>query len=311
MPLSRRPLTLEPSPRAVGDARGWVRDILTSLGRDDLVESAQLAVSELVTNAVLHAAPPITVSVRGTRDHPRIEVHDASEEPPEVNPDITDEDSLLSTVGRGISIVAWYSSNWGADLASTGKTVWFEPLPEPNIGGDLGGELFDFAEAVESRLADVQAADLVEIRLLGMPVQLFADFRVRYEELCRELRLLALAHGEDYPVAFELSELALQVEQERRLSHGTDELDSAIRAGAERVDLTYQVPATAPSTMARLRTLLERADEFCRQERMLSVAATPQQLALQEWYLGEFVRQGAGASPEPWTGPFALQHRGA
>lgn len=307
MPLSRKPLTLDPDPRSVRDARIWVGEILMSLGRDDLVDSAQLAVSELVTNAVLHAAPPITVSVRGTRDHPRIEVHDLSEQPPEVNTGITDEENLLSTIGRGISIVAWYSSTWGADLSGPGKTVWFEPTKEPNIDADVTGEVFDFSEVVESRLAEVEPSDLVEVRLLDFPVQVFADFRMRYEELCRELRLLALVHGEDYPVAHELSELAVQVERERRQARGTDHLEEAIREGRNRAELTYQVPATASATMARLRELLEAADEFCRQERMLSVAATPQQLALQRWYLGEFVRQGAGEAPLRWTGSFTVE----
>lgn len=307
MPLSRKPLTLEPDARSVGDARKWVGEILASLGRDDLVDSAQLAVSELVTNAVLHAMPPITVSVRGTRDHPRIEVHDHSAEPPEVNTGITDEENLLSTVGRGISIVSWYSFSWGADLSGAGKTVWFEPSPEPTIGVEVAGELFDFAEAVESRLAAARDVERLDVYLLNLPVQVFADFRGRYEELCRELRLLALAHGEDYPVANELSELALQVEQERRQARGVDALDAAIRAGTERLDLHYEVPVTAPATMSRLLDLLEAADEFCQQERMLSVAATPQQLALQRWYLGEFVRQGAGEEPRAWSGAFQLE----
>ncbi len=310
MSLSREPLALEPDPRSVRDARVWVGDILESLGRDDLVDSAQLGVSELVTNAVLHASPPITVRVRGTREHPRVEVHDHSEVPPEVNTSIADDDSLLSTIGRGIGIVACYSASWGADLTGPGKMVWFEPVVEPDIEADVTGDVFDLSEAVESRLAEVEETDLVEVRLRDLPVQVFADFRVRYHELCRELRLLALAHGEAYPIAYELTEVALQVEQERRLARGVTQLDKAIQAGLERVDLTYQVPTSSPATMGRLLELLEEANEFCRQERMLAVAATPQQQALQRWYLGEFVRQGAGADPQPWTGSFAMEVAG-
>ncbi len=307
MPLSRKPLKLEPDPRSVNEARAWVEDILLSLGRDDLVESARLGVSELVTNAVLHASPPITVSVRGTREHPRIEVHDDSETPPELNPRTADEKGLMSTVGRGIRIVAWYSSKWGADLSGGGKTVWFEPAKEPNIGFDVSGDLFDFSEVVESRLRHAERTDLIEVRLLGLPVLVFNDFRIRYAELSRELRLLALAHGEDYPVAQEFSELAVQVEQERRQARGVEALDRALHDGLDRVDLTYQVPATTPATMQRMLRLLEAADEFCRQKRMLAVAATPQQLALQRWYLTEFVRQGDGEEPRRWTGATTLE----
>jgi anti-sigma regulatory factor (Ser/Thr protein kinase) len=307
MPLSQKPLVLEPDPKAVRDARAWIAKLLTALGRDDLVDSAQLGVSELVTNAVLHAVPPITVSLRGTRSHPRIEVHDGSDRPPEIQGRMTDEDFLLSTFGRGLGIVAWYSAAWGADLSGEGKTVWFEPVAEPHPGEDVPGDVFDLAEAVEHRLADAEQPDeLVHVRLLNLPVRVFADFRRRYEELTRELRLLALAHGTDYPVSHEFAQLAIEVEQERRQALGTDGLDKAIAAGLDRVDLDYWVPRSAPATMGRLLELLEKANEFCRQERMLAVAATPQQLELQRWYLNEFVRQGAGEAPRAWTGDLAV-----
>ena len=45
-------------------------------------ECAELGVSELVTNALLHGEPPIPVRVRGTAEHPRIEVRDSSVEAP-------------------------------------------------------------------------------------------------------------------------------------------------------------------------------------------------------------------------------------
>ena len=69
------------------------------------------------------------------------------------------------------------------------------------------------------------------IRLLGMPVQVFAHYRIWYDELRRELRLLALTHGDDYPVAAELCELTLRVEQERRQARGVDRLDAALAPG--------------------------------------------------------------------------------
>lgn len=301
MPLRRPPLQLAPDPVSVGDARTWVCDILTSLGRDDLLDAAKLGVSELVTNAVLHALPPISVCVRGTRDHPRIEVHDASDRPPEVNPDVTGAHSLLSTFGRGISIVSSFSARWGADLSGEGKTVWFEPIENPH-DEPVPGDLFDISEAVAARVAAAPAVGRVQVQLLGLPVRVFADLRAHYDELCRELRLLALAHGGDYPVADALTETVLQVEQERRQTHGAEAVDAAVQEGLARVDLTYEVPASAPATMARLLGLLDAAETFCVQERMLSTAATPQQRELQRWYLTEFVRQGAGEAPTAWPG---------
>ena len=303
MPLSKMPLQLPADPRAVRDARSWVRDLLTTLGREDLVESAQLGVSELVTNAVLHATPPLTVSVRGTREHPRIEVHDGSDSLPSANDRMGEADYLLTTYGRGLGIVSWYSSRWGADLSGEGKTVWFEPAPEPDPEHEVAGDVFDLARAVDRDPGQApDASALVPVRLLRMPVQLFREFRFRYGELSRELRLLSLAHGDDYPIAQELSALAMQVERERRLAHGVDQLDRAIDEELVEADLEYLVPPTAPATMERLNGLLERVDVFCREERMLALAASPLQLDLQRWYLGEFARQGSGEDAQPWPG---------
>ena len=49
------------------------------LDRMDLAECTELAVTELVTNAVLHASDPISLRVAGTFDHPRFEVADGSQ----------------------------------------------------------------------------------------------------------------------------------------------------------------------------------------------------------------------------------------
>ncbi|MGZ4591224.1 MAG: ATP-binding protein [Actinomycetes bacterium] len=303
MPLSQKPLDLPHDPLAVRQARAWVGQLLTSLGRVDLVNSAQLGVSELVTNAVLHAAPPLTVSLRGTREHPRIEVHDGSDQPPAASGRMGEDRSLLTTYGRGLGIVSWYSSRWGADLTGEGKTVWFEPVAEPDPEHEVAGDLVDLDRDVEREPGEpVDEATLRPVRLLNLPVRLFVDFRGRYRELSRELRLLALTHGADYPVAHELTEVARRVERERRLARGTEVLEQAILEGTEYVDLDYRVAPEAPRTMHRLLELLEEADVFCRQERMLALAATPEQAELQRWYLGEFVRQGAGEAPRAWVG---------
>ena len=66
MPLNLKALPLEPDPESVKEARAWVREVLERLDREDIVETAELGVSELVTNAILHGSPPITVRVRGT-----------------------------------------------------------------------------------------------------------------------------------------------------------------------------------------------------------------------------------------------------
>jgi anti-sigma regulatory factor (Ser/Thr protein kinase) len=308
MPLNLKALPLDPEPEAVKQARSWVRSILGRLDRDDITESAELAVSELVTNAILHGTPPISVRVRGTRDHPRVEVRDASNRPPEVNVEMADEEHLLATFGRGLGLVALHSTAWGAELAPDGKVVWFEPTDEPRLAGDLSGEVFDLDQTVQERIdASGLPDNPIRVRVLDLPVALFARFRQRYNELGRELRLLSLAHGQDYPVARELTEVFLQVEQEHRLTRGMERIGQAEAEGLDRVDLDLLVPQTSPETARRLLETLESADEFCREQRLLVLAATPQEAAMQRWWLSEFSRQAAGEEPTPWPGPFTVE----
>jgi anti-sigma regulatory factor (Ser/Thr protein kinase) len=305
-------LELVPEPQSVRRARVWVVSELATIGRDDLADAAELGVSELVTNAILHADPPIVVRVGGTAAHPRVEVHDNSPAPPKARSMTTDE-RLLATVGRGLGIVAMFSTTWGAEVSSQGKVVWFEPAAEASGLLDEArarGEVFDLSELVDERLATVgDPGERLTVRLLGMPVQVFAHYRIWYDELRRELRLLALNHGSDYPLAQELSEITLQVEQERRQARGIDRLDAAIARGDDRADLEYQVPPSAGTTMGRLQTLLEEVDVFCREQRLLTLEPGPQQIALRSWYLGEFTRQTAGEAPTPWPGSYVVEER--
>jgi anti-sigma regulatory factor (Ser/Thr protein kinase) len=313
VPWNKRTLALPASPPSVRLARDWVSDVLEEIGRDELAESARLAVSELVTNAILHAEPPMTVHVRGTVERPRVEVTDQSLAPPQKRNSHTlvdlDDDSSWATMGRGLDLVAAYSVRWGADISPNGmgKVVWFEPsdglLEEP-----VEGEVFSMDLALaELGDDDVDPADLVTVDLLHMPVELFAHLRRHFNELGRELRLLSISDAERYPLAVEFSQTFLQVEHERRQVIGLDLLDRAIRDGLARVDLHYAVPPTAPTTMKRLADLLARVYDELSGSVLLSVRPPAHVLDLESWYFGEFTRQAAGEPATRWDGPLRLQ----
>lgn len=308
MPLNLPALALQPTPDSVRKARGWVRDVLTRLDRTDIREQAELGVSELVTNAILHGEPPLSVRIRGTRSHPRVEVRDGSRRPPHVNLRMTEEEQLLNTIGRGLALVALNSSAWGAELTEEGKLVWFEPTERPRLDSDLSGEVFDLDRTVDTRHDEaLLRGDPVKVQILNLPVAPYMRFRQRFFELSRELRLLSLAHGEDYPVTRELTEVFLQTQSERRLIQGMEAVDEALAEGRAAVDLDLLIPPTMPDTMARLLPTLERADEFCRDQRLLVLAASQQQQQLQRWYLSEYVRQAAGEDPRPWPGVLEVE----
>jgi hypothetical protein len=121
------PLTMESVASSTAAARRYVRERLGELGLAQLEEAAELGVSELVTNALLHARTAFTLTVRTTvGGGVRIEVTDSA-------PTLIQPRRLVTTAttGRGLQLVAAVSSRWGiADLPAElgpGKTVWFEP----------------------------------------------------------------------------------------------------------------------------------------------------------------------------------------
>jgi len=82
---------------------------------------AQLVVSELATNAVIHAGTPFSVGVRYDGSAVRISVQDWSSTQP-----IMRENNPHALSGRGLRLIAMVSRAWGIDYGPDGKTVWAE-----------------------------------------------------------------------------------------------------------------------------------------------------------------------------------------
>jgi anti-sigma regulatory factor (Ser/Thr protein kinase) len=119
-------------PESAGRARATTRRALRAAGLpDDHVERAALLVSELVTNAVVHASSDVRIRVRA-RPVTRIEIEDDSPELPHAPSDhpVRTSTDTLEPGGLGISIVSGLASRWGADPRPDGKVVWFELDPE-------------------------------------------------------------------------------------------------------------------------------------------------------------------------------------
>jgi len=110
--------------QAPQEARQTVRDLLTQWRLPAaVVEDIVLAVSELVTNAVLHArsASVLELELGQTRNWLRFSVADASRVPPLARlAGATDEG------GRGLAILAALSDRWGIEQHGPGKRVWCE-----------------------------------------------------------------------------------------------------------------------------------------------------------------------------------------
>ena len=112
---------LAPEPQSAGAGRRFVRATLAQWARDDLIDISCLLVSELVTNAVLHARTEVALVVSLAHDVLRVEVRDAGAGEPAVR-----HYHLDATTGRGLALVASLATRWGVDDAEPGKSVWFE-----------------------------------------------------------------------------------------------------------------------------------------------------------------------------------------
>ncbi|MGI5480942.1 SpoIIE family protein phosphatase [Streptomyces lavendofoliae] len=111
---------LEPEEQAPGRARRLARRALARWDLEDLADSVELLVSEVVTNAVRYAERPVTLRLLRT-DVLRCEVGDDSPQlPRQRRARDTDEG------GRGLFLVNRLARRWGATRLSTGKVVWFE-----------------------------------------------------------------------------------------------------------------------------------------------------------------------------------------
>ena len=108
-----------------GDARRFMTATLHEWDVDELLDQVNLLVSELVTNAVVHADSEAEVAVVLTTDALRVEVADEGG-----GMAIRKDAELLDTSGRGISLVDTISTRWGVNpRAGGGKTIWFELEP--------------------------------------------------------------------------------------------------------------------------------------------------------------------------------------
>ncbi|OKI98000.1 PAS sensor protein [Streptomyces sp. CB02058] len=121
--------------RSVGLARELAREQLIDWGLGDLVDTTELLVSELVTNALRYGEGEIRL--RLLRDRTLVcEVWDAGlVQPRRRRARDTDEG------GRGLQLVGLLSAAWGSRRTPRGKTVWFElALPDGEPAPELSVE---------------------------------------------------------------------------------------------------------------------------------------------------------------------------
>jgi serine phosphatase RsbU (regulator of sigma subunit)/anti-sigma regulatory factor (Ser/Thr protein kinase) len=119
LPASMR---LPREPASTPAARRFLSARLRHRCADEVIETAILLASELVTNAVRYGSDPIELEVALTPDAEalKVTVSDANPAPPLLRPALLDD-----TGGRGLHLLGALSDAWGHDPHGSGKSVWF------------------------------------------------------------------------------------------------------------------------------------------------------------------------------------------
>jgi anti-sigma regulatory factor (Ser/Thr protein kinase) len=112
-----------PAQRAsVSAARQFVTDCLIEAGVTSVLDEARLLISELATNAIVHAATDFSVSVHISAGRVYVEVRDGDPTVINLEAEIVRPDE---PGGHGLRIVGRLAGDWGTRVEEHGKVVWF------------------------------------------------------------------------------------------------------------------------------------------------------------------------------------------
>ena len=273
---------------------------------DDVVDAAELVVSELTGNALLHGTAPVSLVVApgGSTGSVRLEVHDASRTLPVRAR--TGSGGSEGLTGRGLGLIDAVAERWGVEATAGGKAVWAELTPEsvaaaqPGDGIDRDGLLAGYDE-----WPDPDGTKRYTVRLDGVPTDLLLAAKAHVDSVVRELTLSASGaesgvsaalppHLADLvrDVTFEWAEVRQAIKRQAV---------AAAERGDQRTTLTLTLPLAAADAGERYLAALEQADTYGRSSRLLTAAAPPQHRAFHRWYvtsLVEGLRRAAAGETE-------------
>jgi len=274
--------TLAPAAESARTARRLVADVLTSVGGDELIDTATLLTSELVTNGIVHAHTDLQIVVEATATWVRVEVIDGNPQLPSRRE--YDENAVT---GRGMEMVELLADDYGVEpLDDDGKRVWFRlgevpGTPMAPIEQTQGGETERHTKTVQ---------------LLAMPVTLYCAWQQHADALLREATLLALEDGGEQPEEYPLAGRALG-----GLAEAASEVFALRDSDVATADVRLDLPADTVGWFPILRDLLGRATLQSLGGKLLTPPSLPEIIAVRRWVCDEVARQSAGLPATPWV----------
>ncbi len=289
-------IVLRGEPDAVPRARGFAASVLPHQP-DQIMADVELVVAELVTNALLHGALPVTLRLAPLHDGVRIEVEDTGRAVP-----VKPQRSFDAMTGRGLELVSAVCNAWGVEPSPNGKVVWAvvgrntedRPTVDPFVDMEALLSAWDHEAKAERRYT---------VRLGAVPTDLLLAAKAHSDNVVRELMLVRAEEavsGISLPAP--MAALVTAVTQdfaEARADIKRQALDAA-RRDEPFVELVLQLPLSAADAGERYLSALAEADKHARAARMLTLAPPRSHQAFREWYVQGIVDQlRAAAQGEP------------
>jgi len=265
--VEQREIALLAVPDAAPAARAELRAFLADTPFATRADDGELAVSELVTNAVLHGRDPVALRLVRTDHCVRVEVTDGSP----VSPSFSMLDPTAVT-GRGLMLISAASDRWGVEPGVGGKAVWFE-LFEGGLT-ELEADVDALLAAWGDDLDQDPALEQVRVVLTDLQTELLARAEAHVEGLLRELCLLS--GDDDLP-----QETERVIRSVLRAAAGMDavradikhQLALAVSAGQPRVDLALTVQRDDAELVRDYAHAVDEADRLSRAGRLLTTPA--------------------------------------
>nr|WP_190194708.1 SpoIIE family protein phosphatase [Streptomyces minutiscleroticus] len=269
-----------PRPESVAQARHFARSALAGVA-PDVLDTVELLVGELVTNAVIHARTEVDVEVWAAGDRVHARVGDLR---PDHGPVRHPRHPYAST-GRGLLLVEELASRHGVDLGEGRKTVWFELWPGAPVPP---ASVWDTVKP---------SGPTAAVTLTDVPYALYWAAQQHREAMLRELFLALPGDGgetrpQDLAVARDIS----HVINERMASAMAEETSSG-----STLSLRLEFPADAAAAVTTLRLVLDEADTATQQESLLTLPPLPQVRAFRRWLLDQIAGQLSGGQATAWT----------
>lgn len=284
--LEEQELALRAVPGTAPEARAALRALLAGTPFEDRTDDGELALSELVTNAVLHGREPIVLRLLRMADCVRVEVGDGSP----VSPSFSMLDPTAVT-GRGLMLISAASDRWGVEPHAHGKRVWFELLDRDAVDA-LEADVDALLAAWGDDLSEDPAREQVRVVLTDLDTELLASAEAHVEGLLRELCLLA--GDDDLP-----DEVSRVVRSVLQAAAGMDALRAdlkhqlalAVSAAQPRVDLTLTVRREDAELVRDFSHAVDEADRLSRAGALLTTPARPELSEARQSYLRRLLSQ--------------------